>query len=95
MAKHEATAQIDSVTDFVEEKQTNIDVKKTAQALQVLAKKTTEVADSDSLNSDCVISVSDTNVIMEALDLSKIEAERALRGVNGDPAASLRKLLRS
>mmetsp|Transcript_9165 Transcript_9165/g.11753 ORF Transcript_9165/g.11753 Transcript_9165/m.11753 type:complete len:97 (-) Transcript_9165:590-880(-) len=87
-----AANQLETVTDFVEDKA--LDSAGTQQALESLQlqQKKADSADED-LDMSISIAAEDVSLIVQELEVPKIDAEKALRRNNGNVVEALRSLI--
>jgi NACalpha-BTF3-like transcription factor len=88
--KKEEAKQLDSVTDYIQERE--LDASKAQEAMSALS---TTHADSESADAASQVAVSkeDVALIMTELEVSQDVAEKALRGASGLVLEALRHLV--
>ena len=89
----DASAKLESVTDYHEEK-TQVDASQTDAALANLAKDV-NVAEEEAVDMTLVLSKEDIALIEAEMEVDKAEAERALRLNGGSVVEALGYLVRS
>ena len=90
----DASAKLESVTDYHEEK-TQVDASQTDAALANLAAKDVNVAEEEAVDMTLVLSKEDIALIEAEMEVDKAEAERALRLNGGSVVEALGYLVRS
>ena len=96
--KAATAASLETVTDFVEEKN-SADSAKTDEALAALAGEALVSTDAANTESSLIpkekLSEESITLIVDELEVERVDAERALRASNGDVVKALRTLVTS